>query len=41
MDGACGTNGGYEKCLQNLARKLQDPCVDERIILKWIDRNIM
>jgi hypothetical protein len=41
MDGACGTYGGQERCIQNFGRgnlregdHLKDPGVDGKIILK-------
>jgi hypothetical protein len=41
MGRACSVHGGDEKCVQNVGkpegkRPLRRPCVDERIILKWV-----
>jgi hypothetical protein len=42
MGGTCSTCGGEERCIQflweNLSERdhLEEPGVDERIILKWI-----
>jgi hypothetical protein len=45
MGGACSTYGGKERCIQGFGRgnlkereHLEDPCVDERIILRRIFR---
>jgi len=44
MDGACGTFGGEERCIQGLVGKpegknhSEDPGVDGSIIIRWIFR---